>query len=124
MTRRRTTRTAAALALVSLLAAAAPALAQSAVEAAREHFARYHEDLGRLDRARDLLQEAAEREPTPEVLAALARAWFLIGEFRARTEADKLAAYERGREAGRPRVQPWSRGGVERPETGPRAAMP
>jgi hypothetical protein len=29
-----------------------------------------------------------------------------------------------GREAGRPRVQPWSRGGVERPETGPRAAMP
>lgn len=102
MRRRAKTGAAAALALVWLLAtAAAPARAQSAVDAAREHFERYHEDLGRLEQARDLLRAAAEREPTPDVLAALARAWFLIGEFRARTDADRLTAYERGREAGR-----------------------
>lgn len=91
-----------ALALLALLAVStAPASAQPALDAARPLFARYHEDLGRLERARDLLQAAAEREPTAEVLAALARAWFLLGEFHARSERDKLAAYERGREAGR-----------------------
>lgn len=35
------------------------------------------------------------------MLSALARAWFLLGEFQARTDRDKLAAYERGREVGR-----------------------
>ena len=48
-----------------------------------------------------MLQAAAERDPTADVLSALARAWFLLGEFEARTDRDKLAAYERGREIGR-----------------------
>ena len=78
-----------------------PALAESPLEVARPLFARYHLDLRDLERARDLLQAAAEREPTADVLGALARAWFLLGEFQARTDRDRLAAYDRGREAGR-----------------------
>jgi hypothetical protein len=50
-------------------------MAQSPVDAARALFVSYHEDLKRLDRARDLLEAAAEGAPTPEVLTALARAW-------------------------------------------------
>jgi tetratricopeptide (TPR) repeat protein len=86
-------------ALVAMLAASATA--QSPIDAVRPLFAGYHEDVGRLERARDLLQAAAERGASAEVLSALARAWFLLGEFHARTERDKLAAYEQGREAGR-----------------------
>jgi tetratricopeptide (TPR) repeat protein len=93
-------RSTATLALL-VTALATPAIAQSPLEAARPLFARYHEDLGDLERARDLLQAAAEREGTAEVLSGLARAWFLLGEFRARTDRDRLAAYDRGREAGR-----------------------
>ena len=47
------------------------------------------------------MQAAAERAPTPEVLSELARAWFLLGEFRARNDRERLAAYDRGRESGR-----------------------
>ena len=61
----------------------------------------YHEDLARLERARDLLQAAAEREPTPELLSELARSWFLLGEFQARNDRERLTAYDRGRESGR-----------------------
>jgi tetratricopeptide (TPR) repeat protein len=91
----------AALGLLLVTALAPAALAQGALDSARPLFARYHEDLRDLERARDLLQTAAEREPSPEVLSALARAWFLLGEFQARSERDKLGAYERGREVGR-----------------------
>lgn len=35
------------------------------------------------------------------MLTALARAWFLVGEFQAGSDRERLAAYERGREAGR-----------------------
>lgn len=76
-------------------------MADDPLEAARVLFAEYHEDMTRLERARDLLHAAAEREPTPEVLSALARAWFLLGEFQARNDRERLAAYDRGREAGR-----------------------
>src|SRR5262249_446860 len=34
-------------------------------------------------------------------LILLAKTWFLIGDIRARTEAERLAAYEQGRDAGR-----------------------
>jgi tetratricopeptide (TPR) repeat protein len=79
----------------------AQAMAQSPLETAGDLFARYHEDLRNLEHARDLLQAATEREPTADVLTALSRAWFLLGEFQARTDRDRLAAYDRGREAGR-----------------------
>ena len=75
--------------------------AGSPVDAAHALLRSYHEDPTRLDRARELLESAAEGAPTAEVLADLARAWFLVGEFRARTDRERLAAYERGREAGR-----------------------
>jgi tetratricopeptide (TPR) repeat protein len=91
----------AALAAALVVAAALPAAADSPVESARPLLARYHQDRAALDRARDLLQAAAARDPVADVLTELARAWFLIGEFRARTEHDKLTAYEQGREAGR-----------------------
>ncbi len=41
----------------------------------------------------------SRRTERPELLAALARACLLHGEFRARTLDDRLAAYQRGREA-------------------------
>jgi tetratricopeptide (TPR) repeat protein len=80
---------------------AATALAQTPVDTARSLLANYHEDLTQLERARDVLQAAAEREPTGEVLTELTRTWFLLGEFQARDEREKLAAFERGREVGR-----------------------
>lgn len=89
------------LALLIVTALVPDAGAQSPLDAARPLFARYHEDVHDLERARDLLQSAAERDPSPEVLSALAHAWFLLGEFQARTERDRLAAYDRGREVGR-----------------------
>lgn len=82
-------------------AVAGAAQAQTPLDAARTLFAEYHDDLERLERARDLLQAAAEREPSAEVLSALARAWFLVGEFQARNDRERLAAYDRGREIGR-----------------------
>src|SRR5688572_27390834 len=93
-------RLSAALALLVALGPAS-AVAQSAVETTRPLFGGYHLDLRDLERAREVLETAAERDPTVEVLSALARAWFLLGEFRARTERERLAAYERGREVGR-----------------------
>jgi tetratricopeptide (TPR) repeat protein len=91
----------AALAALALLALATPAAAQTPLQAARTIFGQYHEDLAQLERARDVLQSAAEREASADLLSALARAWFLLGEFNARTDRERLAAYERGRETGR-----------------------
>lgn len=92
------------LLLVVLLPAAGWAQA-GAVATARDLLARYHEDLGRIDRARDLLEDDLRRERTPEALTLLARAWFEWGDVRARTPEEKLAAYDRGREAGRRAVE-------------------
>ena len=82
-------------------AVAGAAIAETPLDAARVLFAEYHDDLTRLERARDLLQAAAEREPSAEVLSALARAWFLLGEFQARNDRERLSAYDKGREIGR-----------------------
>jgi tetratricopeptide (TPR) repeat protein len=89
------------VALLGVAALASAATAQPPLAAARTLLTRYHEDLGDLDRARDLLQTAAEREADADLAATLAQTWFLIGEFRARDESERLAAYDRGREAGR-----------------------
>jgi tetratricopeptide (TPR) repeat protein len=90
-------------ATLALLLTVVPSLAaaQATLDDVRPLFAAYHEDMGHLERARQVLQTAAEREPTAAVLSALARAWFLLGEFQARTDRERLAAYERGRDAGR-----------------------
>ena len=84
--------------LLPLLApgAVAPAGAQDAVADARALLTAWHEDPGRIDCARALLESAVAADPAPDTLVELARVWFLTGEFRAREEAKRAAAYERG----------------------------
>ncbi len=80
-----------------------PALAPAAApfDEALALFSTYHEDLSRLDRARDLLEAELKKESRVEVMLALARVDFTIGDVRAKTEEDKLAAYDRGRQVAR-----------------------
>jgi tetratricopeptide (TPR) repeat protein len=91
--------------LAVALAAAASAWAQSPVEAARALVARYHEDPAALDRARDLLDAALAKDRKVETMAMLSYVQFLIGDVRATTPEDKLAAYARGREIGKRTVE-------------------
>ena len=91
--------------LAVVLAAAASAWAQSPVEAARALVARYHEDATALDRARDLLDAALAKDRKVETMAMLSYVQFLIGDVRATTAEDKLAAYDRGREIGKRAVE-------------------
>jgi tetratricopeptide (TPR) repeat protein len=85
-----------------LLAGLAPASAQTATpaETARVLLRQYQDDPARIDRARDLLEAHVARGGPADVptLLALARAWFLFGEERAKTEDDKVAAYARARD--------------------------
>jgi len=89
----------------TVLVAAATAWAQTPVEAARALVARYHEDPARLDRARDLLDAALTSERRVETMVMLSRVQFLIGDVRATSLDDKLAAYDRGREIGRRAIE-------------------
>jgi tetratricopeptide (TPR) repeat protein len=72
------------------LAVSAPAevLAQTPVETARALLRQYQEDPSRIDRARDLLEAAVAKGSANDVptLLTLARAWFLYGEERAKTD--------------------------------------
>lgn len=81
------------------------AWAQTPVEAARALVARYHEDRAALDRARDLLEAALAKDRKVDTMVMLSYVQFLIGDVRATTAADKLAAYDRGREIGRRAVE-------------------
>src|SRR5438552_7672575 len=91
--------------LAVALAVAATAWAQSPVEAARALVARYHEDPAALDRARDLLDAALAKDRKVETMVMLSYVQFLIGDVRATTPEDKLAAYDRGREIGKRAVE-------------------
>jgi hypothetical protein len=62
---------------------------------------RYHEDPARLDTLREGLEQAVRDDPDAENFTALSRVSFIWGDVRARSDEDRLAAYERGREAGR-----------------------
>jgi len=79
-----------------LLGGLGPAAAQTATpaETARAMLRQYQEDPARIDRARDLLEAHLARGGPADLptLLALARAWFLFGEERARAEDDKIAA--------------------------------
>lgn len=81
------------------------ASAEPAVERARQLLAGYDEDLTRLDQARDLLEAELERERRVETLILLSHVYFLVGEVRATTREEKLAAYGRGREVGERAVE-------------------
>ncbi len=93
------------LTVLLLLGGFAPASAQTATpaETARAMLRQYQEEPARIDRARDLLEAHLARggaadEPT---LLALARAWFLFGEERAKTDEEKIGAYARARDYAR-----------------------
>ncbi len=89
------------LVLVAALLASAPTRAEDPVSVARALLSAWHEEPARIDRARAGLEAAAAADPTPDTLIELARAWFLIGDFRARGETERIAAYERGSDAAR-----------------------
>ncbi|HEY7203419.1 MAG TPA: tetratricopeptide repeat protein [Methylomirabilota bacterium] len=95
-------RAATSIVVVALLGATAgAATAQSTpVETARALLKQYQEDPTRIDRARDLLEAAVAKGAGNDVptLLALTRAWFLYAEQRAKTEPEKIAAYERARD--------------------------
>jgi tetratricopeptide (TPR) repeat protein len=88
------------LAVVLLVAAPVSAPGQTPVETARGLLKQYQEDPARIDRARDLLEAAVAKGAGSDVptLLTLARAWFLYGEERAKTDEAKVAAYERARD--------------------------
>jgi Tfp pilus assembly protein PilF len=92
-----------AVALTLLVAAPSPG--QSVPETVRTLLARYHEDPTRIDRARDLLEKTLAADRQVELMILLARVYFLMGEIRATTDDDKLAAYGRGRELGQRAVE-------------------
>jgi tetratricopeptide (TPR) repeat protein len=95
-----------ALGLLLPLAAAAatPALTGPAAEA-WTLLTNFHEDRGRLDRARDLLQAEVERTPTLEALVLLSWAHLAWADHRAPTIEAKLASYERGRDVARRAIE-------------------
>ncbi len=90
------------LALVLVPFAAA---AQTPAETARALVARYHEDPATIDRARDLLEKALATERRVDTMITLSYVYFLIGDVRATTTDEKLAAYDKGREIGRRAVE-------------------
>jgi tetratricopeptide (TPR) repeat protein len=96
-----------ALVLVTtvLLGLAPVVSAQTPAEAARALIVRYDQDPARLERARDLLESALKDERRVDTLVTLAYVYFLVGEIRARTTEEKLAAYDRGRELGKRAVE-------------------
>jgi tetratricopeptide (TPR) repeat protein len=94
-------RAATAIVVIALLGATvAAAPAETPVETARAMLKQYQEDPSRIDRARDLLEAAVAKGAGNDVptLLTLARAWFLYAEQRAKTEPEKIAAYERARD--------------------------
>jgi tetratricopeptide (TPR) repeat protein len=82
------------------LLSAVPARADDAVLGRMAHLAtHYHEDVSRLDAGVKELERLVAAEPTPAALAMLARITYIWAGARATTRDEKLAAYERGRDA-------------------------
>lgn len=93
----------AAVASVVLLAvsavAAAPAPPPSGPLAeAWTLFQSFHENLARIDRARDLLERLVAREPSLDALLLLSWVHLAWADLRAPSTDDKLAGYERGQD--------------------------
>ena len=91
--------------VVVMLMLALPAAAQTPVESARTLVARYHENPANIDKARDLLEAALAKNPQPDTMVMLSYVYFLVGDMRAPSADDKLAAYDRGREIGKRAVE-------------------
>jgi tetratricopeptide (TPR) repeat protein len=89
-----------ALALASAAWAESPLVSELRVTAAR-----YHEDPGRIDTLRANLTDAVKTDQDVDTLLALAHICFIWGDVRARTPAEKLEAYEQGRQAAKRAVE-------------------
>jgi tetratricopeptide (TPR) repeat protein len=66
---------------------------------------RYHEDPTRLDTLREGLEQAVRDDPDAANFTALSRVAFIWGDVRAKSDEEKLAAYERGRASGRRAIE-------------------
>ncbi len=95
----------AVLTLLVFFLASSPVLAQSPLEEARAILATYHEDVMRLDRARDALEKFLKTDSQVEAMILLSRVYFQWGDVRAKDDSEKLAAYDRGRELGKRAVE-------------------
>src|SRR5919108_5033374 len=93
------------LVILTLVLGALPSAAETPVEAARALVSRYHEDRANIDRARDLLESALAKDRQVDTLVMLSYVYFLIGDVRAQSVDDKLAAYDKGREIGKRAVE-------------------
>jgi tetratricopeptide (TPR) repeat protein len=91
--------------LVALLADAGAAAQSSLVAELNVVAMRYHEDPSSLDRMRQALEQAVTTDPDVGTLVALARVSFIWGDIRARSDAEKLAAYDRGRQVAQRAVE-------------------
>ena len=88
------------LAALVLLTVTVEAAAQSPLVAElRRVSVRYHEDPTRLDTLRQGLEQAAAADPQPENLVALAQIEFVWGDIRAKTQDERLKAFDAGRQA-------------------------
>ena len=89
-----------AFAVLAALLSATVGWAQSPLVAElREVEKRYHQDPSRLDRIRAGLEAALRTDAHVQNHVALGQVCFIWGDIRARTTDEKLAAYDRGREA-------------------------
>jgi tetratricopeptide (TPR) repeat protein len=95
----------AVLTLLAVFLASSPVLAQSPLEEARAILATYHEDVMRLDRARDALEKFLTADSQVDAMILLSHVYFQWGDVRAKDDSEKLAAYDRGRELGKRAVE-------------------
>jgi tetratricopeptide (TPR) repeat protein len=91
--------------VVVALLLAVPVAAQTPVESARALVAKYHDNPANIDKARDLLEAALARDRQPDTMVMLSYVYFLVGDVRAQSADDKLAAYDKGREVGKRAVE-------------------
>jgi tetratricopeptide (TPR) repeat protein len=93
-------------ALALLAAPALPAWAQSPLVAELHTWAtRYHENPRKIDELRAALEQAVQKDAPLDTLLALSQVCFIYGDVRAKTSEEKLAAYDRGREAAKRAVE-------------------
>jgi tetratricopeptide (TPR) repeat protein len=99
--------------VAALLLAVAPVTAPTAtpvptsgpVAEAWVLFRSFHEDLGRIDQAREILERTVARDPSLEAFLLLGWVHLSWADFRARSTEDKLGGYERGRDAARRAIE-------------------
>src|SRR5262245_65565292 len=84
------------LMVLAVLAASPATAADDALATAYALLSAWHEDPTRVDRARAVLEAAPD--PSADTLAELSRVWALTGDFRLRSENDRVAASEHGAE--------------------------